>query len=332
MVMATAWKNLISLDEIKKLPKLELHAHINGSVRLSYLKDIVSDSLPVLPPTNSPSKLYFEFMGKIQNLVSTPDRLRHVLVKIIEDFIEDGVIYLELRSGPRKTNYMDKKKYIETILSVLEDFNTSGRIIVRFLLSVKLDSSLPEMIENADLAIKYSKEHPCIVGVDLSGNFHQSNLEENLKVLKKCKERGLKISCHIAEEDVICNETLPILELIKPARLGHATKICPNSQEGLLVQSYGPLIECCLTSNVLTGSVAEYSKHHARTWFDINHPICLCTDDVGTFDTTLSLEYLKAMENLQFSVADLARINIDAVDHIFDDSVKKEVKRLLTNF
>ena len=314
-----------SLQQLRFIPKIELHAHLNGCARISHLVDLVDPSeLPALPADDASPTQYFDFMAAVSRITASPGNLRIVVNRVLEDFQADGVVYLELRSSPKHTMEISKVQYIETIISCMEEFE--GAMIVRYLVSVDQSKPLSDMLENAQFAIKYTRSSPFVVGVDLCGNFLSTNKANTLQVLKLCKDAGLKIACHIAEDKAINDQTLDLLHLIEPTRLGHATFILPDSEEGKFLRSKEMLIECCMTSNLKCKSVICLKLHHFKRWYDLKHPVLLCTDDPGTFDTTLSIEYSKAMESFGLSIKDLIIMNVHAINWIFDDTVKDELK------
>ena len=97
-------------SEILNLPKIELHAHLNGCVRLSHLSDLVDPA--TLP---DPSKMQdlttgFAFMASVSALTRDPAILRVVVERVLEDFEKDGVVYIELKSGPKSSEKISKRK------------------------------------------------------------------------------------------------------------------------------------------------------------------------------------------------------------------------------
>ena len=254
-----------------------------------------------------------------------PAALRCVVTQILEEFERDGVVYLELRSSPKHTPHMTKTEYIDTIIDCIAAY--PGAMTTRYLISIDQSKPLAEMQENADLAILYSScQYVC--GVDLCGNFYSANKDHSLEVLAKCKAAGLKIACHIAEDPAVADHTADLLRVIQPDRLGHATLIDPNSRDGRLVREKKMLIECCMTSNILCKSVPSYSAHHFKKWHDLGHPVLLCTDDSGTFDTSLTAEYEKAVVCWGLSEADFREMNRRAVEWVFDEGVKERLRGL----
>jgi len=108
-------------------------------------------------------------------------------------------------------------------------------------------------------------------------------------ILDRARLSELSLTVHIAEiPDYPISDSAALLST-KPARLGHATFLDPESQE-LVVREH-IVIEICLTSNLLCKSVNTLDAHHIHYYLKHNHPIAICTDDTLVFRNTLAGEY-----------------------------------------
>jgi adenosine deaminase len=95
----------------------------------------------------------------------------------------------------------------------------------------------------------------------------------------------------------------------------------------LVVERQTPL-EICLTSNRRTETIESHELHPGAEYARRAHPLALCTDDCGVFETTLSDEYRLAARAWQLDVADVRRLSLSAVNSSFaDQSIKTELIR-----
>lgn len=319
------------------LPKLELHAHLNGSLSADTLKELykmqnseLGNYEDVFMDMKDFSTLNecFKVFDIIHLLTVTPEAIFHATYNTIKEFQDDNVIYLELRSTPRAIpEKMSKQEYVEAIIKAFEvckiDF---PNILVKLLISVNRKQGYKAAQENIELAINFMKKYPqYIVGLDLSGDPMTGSIF--LKLLKKARMAGLKIAAHCAE---VSNETeaIDILEF-KPDRLGHCTCVHPTLQGtnklfNLLINSKIP-VELCLTSNVRCKTVPTYESHQFKYLFEVGHPICLSTDDKGVFHTSLSQEYKIASSTFNLSREQLIKLCLSSVQYVFVTSEEKEV-------
>jgi adenosine deaminase len=110
---------------------------------------------------------------------------------VLQDFADDGVVYLELRTTPREfpETGLTKEAYVETVLSAIEEFNSNQSSMKTYLILSVDRRDTPEKAEACvDLALKY--KHRGILGVDLCGNpVVNLSLRTLVKTLSVCLER-----------------------------------------------------------------------------------------------------------------------------------------------
>ncbi|XP_034935631.1 adenosine deaminase-like protein [Chelonus insularis] len=328
------------LQFCEKVPKIELHAHLNGSISLEKLKLLNDNDVPTLPQyeitSSTPLKQCFEVFKIAHTIVNNPLKVYEATLSVIEDFYKDNVIYLELRSTPRMIpDIMTKDVYIESVIKAIQTASlTFPKILVKFLISVNRAHGIENATENILSAIKYHEMYPeYVVGLDLSGD--PSEGEAFLHLLERARNAGLKIAAHCAE--VPNNDEVEDILNFKPDRLGHCTHIHPdlNGSNELfeqLLTSKIP-IELCITSNIKCQTVSDYSKHQFNYFYKANHPICIATDDKSVFNTTLSKEFQIIKTHFKLSSKELIKLSLAAVDYSFATNNEKEkLRQIIKNF
>ncbi|XP_033221577.1 adenosine deaminase-like protein isoform X2 [Belonocnema kinseyi] len=321
------------------LPKVELHAHLNGSLSIRTLKKLYElqnpDGLENLEFKDVNSLKDFEEFKLAHSLTNSPKAIYIAACDVIQEFAEENVIYLELRSTPREVEgLMTKDEYTEAIIKAIKTCETKCSIIVKYLVSVDRRHGLQVAEENIDLAIELQKKYPkYVVGLDLSGDPTEGDVFLNL--LEKSRDAGLRIAAHCAE---VPNE-VEIMDILnfRPERLGHCVCIHPslNGSHKLfqrLLELKIP-VELCLSSNVKTKSVPTYSHHQFKYLYKVGHPICICTDDKGVFRTTLSKEFELVASHFDLKNTDLKEICKLSVKYSFaTDEEKKCLLQIIKNF
>lgn len=117
----------------------------------------------------------------------------------------------------------------------------------------------------------------------------------------------------------------------RPDRFGHMCCLTDELRQALL--DSGVPLELCLTSNVLTSSCSGYDDHHFEDFYRAGHPVVLCTDDAGVFNTSLSREYALAAAAFGLSRGQLMALAVAAVDYTFASPENKaRLAALFVNF
>ena len=185
--------NSLSSSQIKflqNLPKAELHAHLNGSIPLSCLKELarastidskalsqtVSNGMEILERGVELNVIddFFTLFPAIYALTSSPHALATVTREVLSHFllpefegIPSQCQYMELRTTPRKTSHMARKEYLEIVLDELEKFPPETAAL---LVSIDRRMTLDDVQECVDLAILLRQQGRRVVGLDLCGD------------------------------------------------------------------------------------------------------------------------------------------------------------------
>ena len=340
------------------LPKVELHAHLTGSITPQCLHEIwtqrklevphmtLQDPLEAMSTHKSWDIMtFFPLFSKyIYELCSTRASIIYSTNAVLHDFKEDGVVYLELRTTPRSSPSMSKDDYVATILSCIERFPDRTIITTYLILSIDRRNSPEEALEVVDLAIQYQSRG--IVGVDLCGDPSKGDISTFQEAFHKAKLHGLKITLHFAE--ILASSSLTELNTLlsfKPDRVGHVIHVPSEIRNQIIAMKLG--LEFCVSCNVqaklIKGGVAD---HHFMSWIKTGCPVILCvsvlvprpsqwltvstqTDDVGVFRSKLSNEYLLVTQAFNLSRNDLINLCDQAVEAIFGDEHQKQRLRTL---
>ncbi|XP_076354480.1 N6-Methyl-AMP deaminase-like isoform X2 [Tachypleus tridentatus] len=283
---------------VRKLPKLEVHAHLNGSVSLSSLnKFLHTKNSANLEPFKETMILSekgtlcleecFRTFKVIQQVTDTPEALYEATCDVIQEFAQDNVYYLELRSTPREvTGQMSRRSYVETVLAAINKSQELGLdIVVKFLLSIDRRNPLAVAEETVHIAKEFKLSGDTIVGIDLSGDPCVGDACSFIPVLSYAKNAGLKLALHLGEVPDKNAESEKLLKLF-PDRIGHGTFL--HSSKGATSDVFSMVcvnqvpLEICLTSNVTTQTVSSYSDHHFNLWYSAGHPCILCNRKMVT--------------------------------------------------
>ncbi|KAJ7174143.1 Metallo-dependent hydrolase [Mycena crocata] len=298
--------NETQISFIQKLPKAELHAHLNGCIPISELQqmaheysntfgkdasDVVQAGITKLQDGVVLDEIYdfFDLFPAIYALTANPDSLRRATRAVLAQFLDGSdpqCEYLELRSTPRETSEMSRLDYVRSVLDEVERYPQSRAALI-VSLDRRMDADVAQ--ECVEIACSLKAEGRRVVGVDLCGDPKAGDMYTFEDHFSNAKRGGLGVTLHIAETpDNSSDETLRLLSYT-PDRLGHATFLddCAKS----IVREHKMCIEICLSSNLLCKTVAKLEDHHIRYYLAHDHPIVICTDDTLPFRTSLLGEY-----------------------------------------
>ncbi|XP_058521949.1 adenosine deaminase-like protein [Ochotona princeps] len=319
-------------DIYSDLPKVELHAHLNGSISSNTMKKLIAKK-PDLKIHNEMTMIdkgkkrtleeCFQMFQIIHQLTTSPEDILMVTKDVIKEFADDGVKYLELRSTPRENAAgMTKKSYVESILEGIKQCKQENLDIdVRYLLAIDRRDGPSVAKETVKLAEEFFlSTQDIVLGIDLSGDPTIGQAEDYLEPLSEAKNAGLKLALHLSEISNQGKETQMLLDLL-PDRIGHGTFL--NSSEGQslnlvdFVRQHRIPLELCLTSNIKSQTVPSYDQHHFGFWYSIAHPSVICTDDKGVFATHLSQEYRLAAETFNLTQSQVWNLSYESINYIF---------------
>ncbi|EGX87827.1 adenosine deaminase, putative [Cordyceps militaris CM01] len=327
------------------LPKIELHAHLTGSVSRRTLHDIwrrkkdagetdMQDPMELLPEGKhdfSVQAFFPLFSSYIYNLLSDAASLAEMTAAVLRDFHADGVVYLELRTTPRATPELSLAGYARTIISAISAFNAAHPTMrTRLLLSVDRRHDVATAAAVVDLAAAL-QPGGVVVGVDFCGD-PTARCGGAVRVFEpvfaRARAAGLPLAVHFGEaEPAGAREELALLLSWQPRRLGHVIWVDDEARREIAAR--GLCVELCLSCNVKAGMVRAgaggFADHHFGYWRTVDAvQISLGTDDVGVFGSPLSNEYALAAEHFHLDRAAICSLAREAIDATFGSDDDKE--------
>ena len=249
-------------------------------------------------------------------------------MEAIEDYAAENTLYLELRTTPRALEGRPIDAYMDAILDATDECRRRGlRTTVRWLVSINRAHAPDTGPEALRLALKYRARG--VVGLDFSGNYRKGAFADFRDVFARARDAGLQVALHFAENPDTHDEHLQMLEFA-PGRLGHASSPGPAAKERLRGSRIP--IEACVVCNVNVGWFPSVEAHPVGEWLAAGHPLCLCCDDRGVFDTSLTAQYVAvARAHLPAAAeacrAALRRIAFAAIDVAFVGEEEREELR-----
>ncbi|XP_062709458.1 adenosine deaminase-like protein [Aedes albopictus] len=336
------------MEFFQKVPKIELHAHLNGSLSNETLKELrklkhgqngneaspsgVDDGFyKITGGQNLSLKECFQKFTYAHELTDQPETLAYATAAVIREFAEDNVVYLELRTTPKSTSSMTKRQYLTTVLETIRKANKDlPAIAVKLLPSIDRSKGLVEAEENVALVLELLPSFSdIIVGMDLSGAPYGTKFSDYAKRMAPAQAAGLRMALHCGEFD----DDGEVKEMFEfgTDRIGHGTFIRGENLQ--FAKEQGIPFECCLTSNVKCSTVGSYEEHHFGRLWEGGFDVCINTDDFGVFDTSLSQELQICSKVFGLSQEDIIKLQERTIDYTFaNEQEKVQLRETFTNF
>ncbi|MCE5208957.1 MAG: adenosine deaminase [Chloroflexi bacterium] len=282
---------------------MDLHRHLDGSVRLETVLDLglkhnvplPADTLEGLRPfvhVSGPQGGLLSYFEKFKWMTATLadyDACRRVAYENVEDAAREGIDYIELRFSPlfmAEPFSLDPLGVTEAVIdgvqAGLRDFDTTVSLIG--ILSRQYgERSWLEL----DTLLKY-RDH--LAALDLAGdeiNFSGSLFVEQFK---RARDAGLHITIHAGEAAGPAGIWQAIDEL-GAERIGHALTAYTDPALMDTMQQKGIGIECNLTSNLHTSLIPAYAAHPLKKFLEHGLLATINTDDPGISTVYLRHEY-----------------------------------------
>ena len=332
---------LNSKQIVNSLPKVLLHDHLDGGLRPQTIIELAEGLKYKKLPTKDPVELgeWFHRGANKGNLVEylqgfehtcavmqTRESLERVAYEMMEDMKNDGVCYVETRFAP--VFHTNKGLYYEDIVSaVLEglekgkkDFGVGYGLILCGMRNMK------NTLDIAELAVNFRKQG--VIGFDLAGEEGGYPPKRHIEAFQFIQRANFNITIHAGE--AFGKESIwQAIQWCGAHRIGHATHLV----EDFILDHHGNIagfgdlaqyvldkripLEICLLSNVHTGAVDKIENHPFGIFFKEKFRVTLNTDDRLMSDTTMTKEFLTAIEYFNLTLDDLEKITINSMKSAF---------------
>ena len=326
---------------------MDLHRHLEGSLRLRTLLEVGRAHGLSLPNTNQLRELvqigeeeaftFENFLSKFQTLrlfYRSPGVIERVTQEAIADAAADNVRYLELRFTPIALGRAEGFPLPEVMDWVIEGTRLASEVhgIKTSLIASVNRHEGPEIAEQvAQLAAE--RVGKGIVGLDLAGNEADFSGLPFSGVFNEARQAGLRITVHAGEWGPASNVMEAITQL-GAERIGHGVRVLEDPSITALARELQTVFEVCVTSNYQSGVIPALSVHPLPRMLSLGLNATINTDDPSISQITLSDEYQLACENLNISTADLKNRILAAADTAFlpDDEKSALAESLKAEF
>lgn len=319
----------ISRDLLLRLPKAELHCHLDGSVRPQTLLDLAAERDVTLPAHNVSELEDYMIVRNADNLedylarfsvtlsvMQDAKALERIAHELVVDAAHEGIRYIEIRYSPvlNTQEGLSLDEAVEAplrgIASATFETGTVGRLIICALRHLEPAVSS----ELARLAVAY--KHHGVVGFDLAGGERNHPASAHVESFAYARAHDLAVTVHAGEGDG-ADSVRQAVHFCGANRIGHATRMFEDHSLAQYVNDRRIALEICLTSNVQTRAASSYTTHPLRSYFEHGQIVVLNTDNRLMSGVSLTDEYAHAATSLGFTLPELAQIARNGFESAF---------------
>ncbi|EPQ9626513.1 adenosine deaminase [Staphylococcus pseudintermedius] len=317
--------------ELKGIPKLELHCHLDGSVSLEYLEKqsqqqgipIQIDKVTVDQHCQSLAE-YLQSFDEILKVMQTRISLIDGVVDVAEQAVHDGVKYIEIRFAP--AFHQGQGLEIDEILTAVckgaslaeQTFGIKVRMLVCGMKhhSDEMNRAIFDSLRGDETLEAY------IVGVDLAGDEAASPTTEHEALIQYAQQQGLNITLHAGE----CGCAKNVYDAVRfgAQRIGHGVAALQDDDVLATVKAKDVLLEFCPKSNLQTKAIKSLDSLDLQRLLKENIAFLINTDNRTVTQTNLLDEYALLLEHKLLNCEDIVRINFKAIDYTFANSSTKQ--------
>lgn len=314
-------------EQIHKLPKVELHSHLEGTIKPELAKQIAKRNAAPLDNNlfdDNGGYAWSDFASfltaydSVSSCLKNGEDYRDITYEYLKDCASENVIYAETFISPDHAaecgiSYDDMISGIASGIDDAErDFGIVGRIIVTCVRHLGPEQGLNVVQTMAD------NPHPYVVGFGMGGDENAFTIDEFTPVYNIAANAGYACTVHAGE---ICgpDSVWDAINYLPISRIGHGVKSV--NDEKLLSELINRKIhlEICPGSNLALSLFPNWESHPLLTIMNKGISISLNSDDPPFFNTTVGQEYQNSAKNFNLNVKNLKQISLMAMEASFAD-------------
>lgn len=320
----------MTAEELKKLPKIELHCHLDGSLSKEFiqarLKRAVSfEELCVAENCKSLAE-YLEKFELPGECIKDEEGLKGAGYDVLAAMSRENVCYAEIRFAPllSVTEKMGTEQVIASLLEGLERGREEFGVDYNVITCAMRHHSEEQNYRMIKAARQFLGMGVC--AADLAGAEAQYPMSEFMELFRKTKKLGMPFTIHAGE----CKNAQNIADAIQvgASRIGHGIAMRGNPSLQRMVREKHIGIEMCPISNLQTKAVESVSEYPLREFLDAGLPVTVNTDNrtVSNSSMTKELEFIQRVYGI--SDEEIRLLMRNAADTAFaDDDIKDRLHR-----
>jgi adenosine deaminase len=338
-------KTPMNEEALRRLPKVALHDHLDGSLRVETVIELAREieyrGLPTTDldeltdwfhqdkPTNS-LETYLQAFGHTIAVLQEPEALRRAIFESVEDLQRDGVVHGEVRFAPEllTRRSMSLAQVFDVAQDAFADASSRHGITVNMIACAMRNADESRRIAEEVIQRKGSN----VVGFDLAGPERGWPASRHREALDLLRREGVPYTLHAGEGDGVSS----ILDAIScgASRIGHGVRVADDiavdgvmyslGRDAEMVRAAGVLLEVCPSSNLHTQMYPDLASHPVDVLLRAGFSVAINTDNRLMSRTSISGEWHALADTFGWGVSEFLSTTVAAARSAFIDQTERD--------
>ena len=299
------------------MKKVELHLHLDGSIRPSTISEILNINLEEakkLSTIETKCASLKEYLTKFDiplKIMQTKENLERVAFELAQDLQKDDVIYAEIRFAPNK--HLKSGLTLDEVVTAILKGLSQVPIKTNLILCMMRGDSYEQNLKVIKLAKNYLNHG--VVAIDLAGSEASYPVNLYQELFEIAQKENIPFTIHAGEAD----GPLSVINAINlgAKRIGHGVRAIESEKALKLIKEKNITLEVCPKSNLDTNMYEKLSNHPIKKLYDMGLLVTINTDNRTVSNTNLTKSYQDLQEVFSFTKQDFLKMNENALQSAF---------------
>ena len=326
----------VTKELIRRLPKTDLHVHLDGCLRINTLLELAEEQKVDLGTTDEKQlrKLvqpgfsckslneYLKAFDTTLKVLQTPEALYRAAYELGEDAASENVKYLEVRYSPilHTRQGLRTPEIIECVAEGLREAKRKYHVMSGQILCGIRQMHPNESLRLAEVAVAFKNKG--VVGFDLAGAEYNNPAKDYADVFYLIRKNNVNCTIH-AGEAYGPDSIHQAVHVCGAHRIGHGTRLREDGAMLNYINDHRIPLEVCISSNVQTKACESFATHPIRFYYDYGLRTTICTDNRLVTNTTVTDEIYLLVKHWDFDIEDIRNITIHGYKSAFMPFRKK---------
>lgn len=321
---------------IEKLPKVDLHLHLDGSIKPETVIELAQAESISLPFNNKAGLLPYmqindsceslsQYLSKfefVSQFLHSKAALERVAFDVVEQAYVQNCKYIEVRFGPQlhRMKGLTLEEVIDSVIKGLKKGEKAFGVKAQAIACCLRHHSIKDNIDVIEAAANFVGHG--LAAVDLAGDEASFPAALHRSVFQLAMKKGIPITIHAGEAAGPENIYEAITHL-GASRIGHGVRSRENEEVLNLIQKNKIPLEMCPISNIQTKACCRWEDYPIRDYFDMGIFVTINTDNLTVSKTSLTREYTILKDKFNFTINELCTLIMNGVEAAFLSSKEK---------